>query len=130
MLIPEEVKFNEARQAFEEAYNAIQEAFEAERNIWWQEDRDRKGLTKEKIKMLKEFEHEIISKIPQRMIIIDRIPETLESSEVEAENTDTESVEAETSQSNIVVATEKVNFLTSWSSRTNAFTTRIEDTFS
>lgn len=112
MLIPEEVKFNEARQAFEEAYNAIQEAFEAERNIWWQEDRDRKGLTKEKIKMLKEFEHEIISKIPQRMIIIDRIPETLESSEVEAENTDTESVEAETSQSNIVVATEKVNFLT------------------
>ncbi len=107
MLTPEEIKFNEARQAFDEAYKAIEEAFDFKSKLWSYEDEEKYGLIPEKLKRLEKFRDELIPKIPQRTVILER------RAAIQSETRDTtpETPNETYSSSNMVVATEKINFL-------------------
>lgn len=106
MLTPEEIRFNEARQAFDEAYKAIDEVFEFKSTLWWYDDKEKYDLSPEKLKRLEKFRDDLIPKIPQRAVILEH------RAAIQSETIDSpETSEEINSSSNIVVATEKINFL-------------------
>ena len=109
MLIPEENRFNEAREAFDIAYKSVEEVFEFDRTTFWKEYKEQYGVTTEKMKRLMAFKREIAPNIPQRTKILD-----YKSKEMEAQRNDGIEIEDEentSSSNNLVVANEKTRFL-------------------